>query len=300
MKLLVISPFFFPENTVGALRMTSLVRYLVDDSNVQITVIKEKSKCNCKKEKWKALEVNYSKNGYVNKFLEYNKVCKELLKRDSYDCCIISCGPFHTLLCGLYIRIRYNIPYIIDYRDLWNNERIKSYTLVKNFINKLVIGNASLVTVATPKMKEAIIRESKINNINKIQVIMNGFERVNINFSNSPKKNSFTIGILGKFSYYSESNTEEFLQAIAILQNQGLDVNILHIGDYENCVGTYLKKYNINEQTYRCTGRINYEQAIQNMEIATCGLIISANEKIGFSSMKGLIKIEFLKILFLK
>ena len=50
MKLLVISPFFFPENTVGALRMTSLVRYLVDDSNVQITVIKEKSKCNCKKD----------------------------------------------------------------------------------------------------------------------------------------------------------------------------------------------------------------------------------------------------------
>ncbi|WP_294143626.1 glycosyltransferase [uncultured Clostridium sp.] len=288
MKILIISPFFFPSKAVGALRMTSLVRYLTQYDDIEITVIKnaepssEKLQPICKE-----IEVNSRRSDYLSAFFAYKKACKKAVKKEKYDWCIISCGPFYTLLCGVYLKSRYNIPYILDYRDFWDNERIQTHLTIKRTINLLAVKNSQAVTVVSPGMKNRLLEDYHYAFLN-VHVIMNGYEAVTIKEKEIEEKETdedrFVVGILGKFSYYSPQHAKEFLEAVSHLRESGINIQILHIGDEERELVSLLEQYNLKDHSYMCTGRVTYDKALSYMARTNCGLLITADEKIGYGT----------------
>lgn len=276
MKVLIISPYFYPEKEVGALRMSSLAFYL--SSQNEVSIIKNKSASKVHSPKFRIIELK-AQSGYVrNALLYFSHTFKELLLH-SYDICIISCGPFYTLFCILACKLFKNIPSVIDIRDLWYNERINTHPIMKKNLEKYIFKRASHITVVSDEMKH-IIEKRYPHTKGKISVILNGSE-CTIARDTTRSSTVYTIGIFGKCAYYAPDNIESL---IISLKKIGKPFKLKHIGTKEPLFYELLKKYELPLTCYENLGLIEYHQGIKILSTVNCGLINADDTPCGYGT----------------
>lgn len=131
---------------------------------------------------------------YASDYLEKNKV----------DLIIISAPPHNLVRLGHYLFKKYRVPFIIDFRDLWNNDelkkdynpsfRIRIHNLISKFYIKRWLKNTSFVTTVSPPLVNKIKRLTD----KEVVEITNGFEEELFSDTQTlPSKEYFTISIIG-------------------------------------------------------------------------------------------------------
>lgn len=278
MKLLVISPYFYPYTGVGALRMTSLVEYL-KEKYTDITVAKLK---------------NDYYNGYMPKniarltnvrTIEYDEEdmngqrfyenLMQLYNEHLFNCVILTCGPYYTISPVVSFIKDTKLPLIVDFRDLWLHDTVPKSSLracigfaryyLKNVRHEQELIKVCRKYVAVTPGNLRIMQKHYPSQVEKGACIYNGFdEKILELFQQRNKKeyDEYRVCILGKFAYYSPKFCRNLLCAVRNLLKIGYNLKICHIGVYEPSVHFIAKKVHFPETALIECGQQEYTQAL--------------------------------------
>jgi len=172
---------------------------------------------------------------------------EEILTKEKFDVIYISAPPFSAFEKISRLRSKFEIPIIIDYRDLWYNSYFSFYiTPFHKLLNKrkeyYSLKNADAVIVTNRKIKEYLIKNFPFLTFDDITIVPHGFDKEDfLKASRFPKPhNKLILMFSGTFIGYG--TPKYLLKAFKLLTQERPDVaeNIeLHF------VG-YLRKENHN------------------------------------------------------
>lgn len=291
-NILIISPFFPPDKTVASLRMGSLSNYLSKKGyNVAILTNKRTQTTENIELSFFYVDASDEKNiSFKKQRLQtkknkqnYEIAFRNVVSKFSPNIILISGSPFYNFDLAKTAK-EMNIPVILDFRDPWifdfrGIENIlstqKIYHRLHHFKDERnAIKNASAVVMVT---------EGWCNNYKKIYspwkdkfyVIENGFDEEAL--SKIPDKvtqpnETFTIGVFGKFAYYSKKYTLKLLTALSDIGTE--NVKILQIGDQESIVEKLMDEKNLDHQFFSSTGFIDYTEGIRKLKQMDAFLIV--------------------------
>lgn len=188
-------------------------------------------------------------------------------------------GPYSSSLVGLYLKKRYKVEWILDYRDSWSNNPSMKLRKIKplfwnlskyleKYINKY---SDKIITVSEP-LKNYILESDK----QKISILYNGY-RAN-DFLGYEKKisNKFEIFFMG--SMYAERRPElfiePFLSFITTLKNEEKKMIKFNIVGH-NSLKTYeFIKIKLKEIDVYCENYISHNEVLELTKKASLLLII--------------------------
>jgi hypothetical protein len=118
-------------------------------------------------------KISWSKKAYTK--------AEELLKEENFDAIFVTGPPFSSLHVFSQIKKKYNIPLIIDYRDLWYDSYFAFYpTPLHRSLHKKMEYNAlkaaDRIIVTNRKIKEKILNQYQFLTFNDVAIITHGFD----------------------------------------------------------------------------------------------------------------------------
>lgn len=140
----------------------------------------------------------------IDAFYSFKKFLATYMQTHSFDIVIVSAPPHNLVRLGYFIKKKYNIPFVVDFRDIWDNHELKDNykpninTRIKNVITKFYMSRwlkkaEFVITVSSSLAK-------KIRTITKKEVreVTNGFEEeLFIHKETKPSTSVFTVSIIG-------------------------------------------------------------------------------------------------------
>ena len=257
-RILVVAFYFSPFNRVGVRRMTHLVDFL-RKRDVDVTVLKGDNRfygraidTTTPAHPFSVIDVRANHIQLplpviLNVFTDYffwnrafRKAVEAVVKRETIDAILLTGGPFFYFTVGTYIRRKYGIPYILDFRDPWlagHHEKLRFTRPILRFMESKAIGSAELVFDVTSALSE--VRKTCYPHIDpdRFMVFANGYDENLVDgLALAPESlvpgKPLTLGIWGKFSYYSKIHTDTLFAAMARLkQEAGLPVKLKFLCD---------------------------------------------------------------------
>lgn len=106
---------------------------------------------------------------------------RELLSNEKYDLIFVSGPPFSSFRMAVKLKNEFNLPLIIDYRDLWFGNQFGFYpTPLHNYLHKTmeyaVLKAADKITVTNRKIKEQLLSVYKFLTFDEIFILPHGFD----------------------------------------------------------------------------------------------------------------------------
>lgn len=285
-NVLIVSPYFLPYAGVGANRMSSLASFLGEDSEFNITVLKNNNESYSGKILAGYEHGNYDiiecsmHNTFLRNILCYIRLTKKILQTRTFDCIIISVGPFYTMPLIRLIKRKYKIPVILDIRDFWAHEPVidemkRKTDEIKSFIKDFLILRKSLkyannIVVTDEGAIELLSRYYGEDIKKKCKVVLNGYDdkrlennRIEncVNYCQHYEK-TINMVIYGKFSeYISDRRLQELAQAISDLEFfLKHKITVMQIGYEEQRLKQILENKKLQYINY---GYMQYEKGIQ-------------------------------------
>ena len=219
---------------------------------------------------------------YINLRKEFLKAFDCLHKQYTIDAIISSSPPWSTHLIARDISRRYNIPWIVEYRDLWSLNPLPKWRSTK--IGKLIsqavelkstqYANGIVVINEVLKKKEQALIKDK-----PIVIIKNGFdpEETLGQIKKKKESNKFTITYTGSF-YKSKRNPLPVVYAInelikdKIIPRRQIQLNLFG----PNLSEDILKK--LQEFEFVNTGILSREEARRQQKNSDILLLLLAEE----------------------
>ncbi len=277
MRILIISPYFAPFTGVGALRMTSLAEYLIQNGHA-VTVVKMDNSC---------YGLKPGEGLHMPAVTEVSCICPEnggeaaqssiaaaleQCGRD-YDCMIVSCGPYYTLKPVLAYQKETGIPLVVDYRDLWlyDPRPVTSLRFLLGLVKeRLTYGPlerelmkrcAAFVTV-TPGCCQIMEKHYPFIK-GKSHCIYNGYSEIALPArQEQPQRETFDLCFLGKLGYYAQDQALVFFRAVKQLLDRGYPLRIVHVGTPEAQTLELIQSAGIPEECFCERGQMPYSQAL--------------------------------------
>ena len=292
MNILIISPFFYPDKGVGALRMSSLSRYLIK-KGVKLWILTEKKEIMGTDIKAEYRFVESVRTGnFLTEFIinrnRYLFAFRELSDIEEFDAVIISGGPFYTFPVAIEAKKK-NIRCCLDFRDPWVFDIREDFFNIRNLIRqmyylpyerKAVKAVDDVVTVTDRWVKS--FRRYYPTCRSKIHLIENGFDDEQLNGlkrMDYERSAPVTIGVFGKLFYYTDKYSRIFARA---LKKYTYKISVIQIGEREKQVDEILDQINIEHNIIESTGFMSYKSGMEMLMNADYFLIIDArNDAIG-------------------
>ncbi len=155
---------------------------------------------------------NWSKRAYLK--------AKEILSQERFDIIYVSAPPFSSFASTAKLREEFDIPLIVDYRDLWLQNQFAFYPTKYHKIKhkKLeykALRNSDHIIVVNRRIKEELLKVYKFLNFDDISIITHGFD--NEDFVNNPEedreKRDRKIRMLHTGTFYEGITPLYFLKA---------------------------------------------------------------------------------------
>ena len=299
-NILIIATYFPPMGGVGTVRVAKYVKYLRNFNwNPTIITIDQAHITNYDETLLKDIdediEIIQLKLNKKNKKIEiifYQKLKRKIdyiIKQKKYDAVFITGGPFEPMKIAPYIYKKYKIPYILDLRDPWKLQKMitttKLRTLkskVKRFIvgvsEKKVFKDAFAICTVNDTMTNQYQNEyPKIKY--KFVTIPNGYDPEDYEEIQPKKLQGYNIIYAGKFGVSAGfRNPENIFKAIKIVNDKGVSVRFVHVGQKEEKIIEIAKKEDVIQY---CTfvGRKSYKESLEYCKGANILLVIGSNEK---------------------
>ncbi len=211
-----------------------------------------------------------NKNGWSKKAY---KAAHDLLKKDDYNLIFVSAPPFSSINIAVQLKKDFNIPLVVDYRDLWYGNQFAFYPtpLHKYWHKKMEYAAnraADKIIATNRKMKEKIINHYKFLTFEDIYIISQGFDPAD--FKNIQPENKVNNKMWLTYSglFYEFITPKYLLKAFKQLSKERPDVtaNIeLHfLGYLRNENRKLIKKLELQESVKEY-GYLNHDEALSKI-----------------------------------
>ena len=150
------------------------------------------------------------------------KNIKSLISIEKPSIVYTTSGPYSSHLLGLWIKKKYDLPWIVDFRDLWSENRFVKYLPFYKKYNRYLEKKVLLAADHIICVSEIdLISFSKMAlNSKPVTVIHNGFDPTDLIINKKNKTKKFTILYTGNFS--STRKPTSFLKAVNELVEEKL------------------------------------------------------------------------------
>lgn len=153
------------------------------------------------------------------------KKAKTIFEENQIDLIFATAPPFTNFLIASELSDKYDVPFVIDYRDLWVDNPYYFYPTFfhKNYAISLeseVLKKCSRAIVISRDMKNALLSRYRFLEHNDISIIPHGFDQVD--FDNIQKNNTINDKLIithaGVFS--ADLTPKYFIKAVNLLFNE--------------------------------------------------------------------------------
>ena len=165
-------------------------------------------------------------NAEIDAYHCFKNFARHLLSTEKFDCILVSTPPFNLIRLAYELNKEFNIPYFVDFRDIWNNlvtsDTVKRTfkTVVFNSIEKFYflkwLKKASRVYTVSSALKSEILPVFK----GEIELITNGFEESKFKRvrESLPSKAEFVFSSIG--TIYERQDISIFIEGLKIFYNE--------------------------------------------------------------------------------
>lgn len=290
-KIAIVSYYYPPFSLIGAKRITYLTRYL-QKNDVQTIVIKadniyygENIDTALEDTKSSIIDVNIDDQRSilperVKWYYAFKEQLDALLTKQKVDCVYFTGGPFFYFSLGEYIKKKYGVPYVLDFRDPWyvgHHNKNKKYNLIYKILENKAVTSADLIINVTESAAKLQKQYYSSVSKEKFKVIHNGYDDAilsTIDLSSNKKmleEGTFNIGIWGKFGYYNTHHVDIVLDGISKLKNE-MNIKLYHIGEKEEYFMNQVRSKELDP--YVCfLGHMNYKEGIELLNGMDCLLL---------------------------
>jgi glycosyltransferase involved in cell wall biosynthesis len=208
-------------------------------------------------------KISWSKKAY--------KKSAELIEQEHFDVLFITCPPFSAFYFARKLKKKFNIPIVVDYRDLWYGSYYAFYpTPVHRLLHKRMEYNAlksvDKIIVTNRRIKEKLIKFYNFLTFEDVTIISHGYDPEDFQtVLPVPKPNDKMI--ITYSGIFIEYNTPKyFLTAFKRLSTERPDVASkieLHFAGYLGKENEKLVKRLRLEEYVRNYGYIDHKEAIR-------------------------------------
>jgi len=202
----------------------------------------------------------------------YQKVI-ELISKEHFDAIYVTAPPFSSFYYLRKIKKKFDVPIMVDYRDLWYGSYFAFYptpfhSLLHKRMEYLSLKSADRVIVTNRKIKEKLIKNYKFLTFNDVVIIPHGFDLQD--FENVvPETKHNDKMILTYSGIFMEYNTPKyFLRAFKKLIIERPDIaskiQLNFIGYLGKENKSLVKKLNIEEYVKEL-GYMNHKEAVKKL-----------------------------------
>jgi glycosyltransferase involved in cell wall biosynthesis len=161
-----------------------------------------------------------------NKIGWKRKACKEagrLLAREKFDLIFATAPPYTDFLIGQYLKKRYRLPLVLDYRDSWIDNPYHFYlTPIHRWLHyvleKRVLRISDKVVTINRRIKELLLTRYPFLQYQDVEIISQGFDPEDFDLNGvppAPRGEKMRITYSGTF--IDKRTPKYFLQALARL-----------------------------------------------------------------------------------
>lgn len=167
-----------------------------------------------------------NKTSWSKKALE---TCTKLLQEEKFDVVFVTIPPFSSFRMAVKLKEKFNLPILVDYRDLWLDSYFSFYpTPLHRLLNKRMEYNAlkkaDKVTVTNRVIKEKLLKHYKFLTFNDIVIVSHGYDEDDFRGLYESKKTDDNM-IITYSGVFIEYNTPKyFLQAFKKLADENPEI----------------------------------------------------------------------------
>lgn len=254
------------------------IRILRTQGNEPNAILKKYGTIKLPKEKIRKLLNRISQTFFIpdNKISWSKKAVKyasELLNKEKFDVIYVTCPPFSAFNAANTLKKKFDIPVLVDYRDLWFGSYFAFYlTPFHKFLNKKqeykALKEVDRIIVTNRKIKEKLLKFYKFLTFEDVVIISHGFDTKD--FENvKPLQKSNDRMILTYSGIFMEYNTPKYLfkafKQITIERPDIASKIELHfIGFLRKENHKLIRKLNIQEFV-KDFGYMNHSEAVQKI-----------------------------------
>ena len=210
------------------------------------------------------------------------KEAEEFLQKERVDAIISTSSPVTSHLIANYLKKKFNIPWIADFRDLWTQNHYVSH----NFIRKSIERRLELKTLS---LADALVTVSepwahKLRNLHKTKQVLcitNGFDPDNIKDTTVHLPPKFTITYTGKI-YPGKQDISLLFRAVRQLlleeKAQEEDFEIHFYGPDKERIESQAKIHCL-QNIVKCHGQVSREVALNSQRSSQLLLLLIWDDK---------------------
>jgi len=204
---------------------------------------------------------------------------REILKKEKFDLIYVTAPPFSAINMAVKLKKEFNLPMVIDYRDLWLGNQFAFYpTPFHKYLHKKMeyqaLKAADRIIATNRKMKEKIINNYKFLTFEDIYIIPHGYDPQDFENLEIEKKPNDKLRIIYSGIFYEYITPKYFLKAFKILTKERPDIaaNIeLHFAGFlRNENKKLIKKLELQEFVKEF-GYLDHHSAI--VKIMSCDVL---------------------------
>ena len=167
-----------------------------------------------------------NKKGWANKAITK---AREILKENEFDLIFVTAPPFSTVNMAVKLKKEFDLPLVIDYRDLWFGNQFAFYpTPFHKYIHKKMeyaaLKAADKITATNRKMKEKIINKYQFLTFEDIYIISHGFDPADFENLKEEKKPNTKMWLTYSGIFYEFITPKYFLKAFKKLTLERPDI----------------------------------------------------------------------------
>lgn len=199
------------------------------------------------------------------------KLAEKILENHKINVIFATAPPFTDFLIAKELAEKYNKPFIIDYRDIWNGNPFYYYPTPLHLSKSLKLENDLLkktekVIVTTRFAKEFLLKKFRFLNHQDIAIIPHGFDPKDFENIHINPSEKFVITHSGAFQ--DNRTPKYFLKAVAefISNNPSTrsDFELRFVGLMRKSHLRLIKKYALDDITI-CTGYLPHSETIKHL-----------------------------------
>ena len=205
----------------------------------------------------------------------YSKA-KKIIKKNHIQIIFVSIGGVHhQAITAYFLAKKFDIPLILEFRDLWADhpfiERSYFGKLINNYWEKKVIDYATRIISLAPKQREFLKKKYNIYD-NKIEYISNGYDEDYFNRKFPQKKEKGTLILTFCGGFYKNLTPSDLFNSFLRIKENRLKIIIRFIGNFRNQFFQLKKQYEsksfLDNISIEVIPRISYIQLLEKLHLS--------------------------------
>ncbi|MBN2237849.1 MAG: glycosyltransferase family 4 protein [Bacteroidales bacterium] len=208
----------------------------------------------------------------------------QLIEQQKINCILTSSPPHSTQLIGLYLKKKYELPWIADLRDPWTdiyyyNQLFPTWLAKKidAHYERKVLENADKIIVVSESIKTLFLKKSNKLSPEKIRVIPNGYDPEDFAIQTESCNEKFTISYTGTIA--ATYDLETFAKACAHVFMNGTKLfKLQFIGSTKSVISPILEEHGLLEFT-QIIPAVEHRKSIEYLQKSDALLLLIPQTK---------------------